>query len=250
MPPADRELVDRVVFSLLLPAARIAQRYGLPLRALTESSKLAGFHQARGQGLKLREIVDRLGVSMSAAARLSKRLKHNFLRPEIEHELPCRIEFALWPGPLGEARLAQALPDVEPALIVETLEGLAEEGSVERVGGRTVTWRLLRAVDRRVAPDLYARIDGLNSLCGVLADAVYARFFRDEPTAFARSLMLRIRREDVETLERFYEDELWPLLARLDEAAEAHDDTIELGFGLMWAPHERLRRDTPPADPE
>ena len=106
-----------MIYSLLGPAVRMAHTNRVSLKDLGEWAQMAYFHEAKRRGGTLKTIASRVGASVRNVARLSKRLKSNFLRPELEHELPCRIEFALWPGPMTEGRIKQALRDVDPDAI-------------------------------------------------------------------------------------------------------------------------------------
>ena len=235
---ADAELVQRVIYSLLRPAVRMAHANRVSLKDLGEWAQMAYFHEAKRRGGTLQTIARHVGASVRNVARLSKKLKSNFLRPELEHELPCRIEFALWPGPMTEGRIKQALRDVDPDEIDAALKALESEGRVERIEGRTPKWRLLAAVDRRVAPGLYARIDALNALGQVMHNAVQGRFFDADEAAFARTLTLRVRQKDLARLRALYEDHIWPTLASLDADAKADSGAIPMEVGVLWAPFQ------------
>lgn len=242
-----------MVYALLQPAARLAVKLGLPTRELAEWLEIATFHETRQAGFKMRESTELLGLSMRKLARLSKLLKHNFMRTEEEHALPRRIEFMLWAQPVSAARLAQAMPDVEPKRIDEALAQLEREGRVLRRGSRTTTYQASKPQRRLVRDDWIARVDALGDLLSTSVNAVYGRFFSGEPNAFARTLTLRVRREDLPELRRMYEEAIWKTLVEIDARAEDHPDAQAVTVSVVWAPYEHLRlsrMDAQPATPD
>lgn len=239
--PEDKELLERVVYSLLRPAVRLSMRFGLPLKSLTGWIRLAALHELRDQGLPLGEIAEVLGVSHRTVSRLSSQLKTNFFNPEREHDLPRQIEFALWSLPMSRAKLAQALPNV-PAHAVDTaLETLIEEGRAGLDPGRTPVYRAKLKRDRLVSADWRARVGAVNSLMATVTGTIYRRFFHSHPEpSLARTLKLRVQRHRQNELEAFYESTIWPFLASLDEDAEGDSDAIPVDYSVLWAPAESL----------
>ncbi|MCA9299681.1 MAG: hypothetical protein KDA28_11475, partial [Phycisphaerales bacterium] len=116
----EREATHRLVFSLLQPAIRLASRFGLPVRVLTEWVELAYFREIRQEGASIDEAGVRMDVSRRTAARLSKRLKEDFFAPEREHDLPRRLEFMLSTLPMTEGRIVQAAGE-EREVVLEAL---------------------------------------------------------------------------------------------------------------------------------
>ena len=246
----DHEMNRRVVYSLFLPVVRLAFVFRVPIKELGDWLHMAYYHETKRRGLKMREAAELLSVSMRKVALLSKRLKQNFIQAETDHELPRRIEFILWAGTLSEARLIQALPVEEPEAITAALQRLLEQGRVEEVPGRTVTYQVVRSTYRLVHDNLLARIDGLNNLLASTANAVYARFFRSDPRAFARTVSLRIRKRDEDALMALYRDVIWPKLVELDEAAKGDPEADTVDVSLVWAPYEYLRDEIAEGDEE
>lgn len=234
--PPEHEYTRRVLYSLLMPAARLAGDEGLNLKELSHWIETAYFHDLKGRGLKMREMSELLDVSMRKVAMLSKQLKLNFLRPEREVSLPRQIEFALWSEALSKARLAQTFPGSSQEEIDEAIELLIEEGRVVELEGRTTRYDIASATRRIVGRDWMGRIDGLNNLMNNVADAVFGRFFRGEERAFARTLQLRVRPEDLPELRALYEDEVWERLRELDERARGDQHAIPMGVSILWAP--------------
>ena len=237
---AETELSLRVLYSALLPAVRLALAVGVPLKDLLGWAEVAYFHEARRRGFRMREIAERFDISMRKAAQLSKRLKRHFLRPELEHELPRRVEFVLWAGPLSEPRIAQAVPAEDPADVRAALDRLLAEGRVVELEGRTARYAVVRSESRLVRGAMLARIDGLNNLLGSVAHAVYGRFFAAEERAFARTVSLRVRPQDYARLERLYRETIWETLKAMDDAASGAPDAEVVDVSILWAPGDLL----------
>lgn len=240
-PISPEELRRRVLYALLLPAVRLSLVFGLSLKEAGELLQMAYYHEARRREMKMQEIGDRLGISMRKVAQLSHQLKVNFAQPEAAHELPRRVEFALWARPLSAARLAQTLR-VDLEEIERALQALQEQGRARQELGRTATWRVVRDQGRLVQDAWLARVDGLQNLLGTLANAVYGRFFEDEPGAFARTLSLRLRNQDQGALRALYEEIIWPRLAELDQRAQGDADAHEVDVSILWAPYEYIHK--------
>ena len=230
------ELASRVLFTLLEASARLGLKLGATQKQLAESLDMAIFKAARQRGLKLDEVASLLEVSMRKASRLSKRLKQNFLQQDAEVTLPRRIEFALWSSPLGERRLAQALPDASLAQVREALHELVAEGRVVAKDGRTTTYAVTHKDSRLVRDTWMARLDGLGVLAKNVTDAVTARFFSTDPRAFARTISFRLRKQDIALLQQLYEEHIWPTISALDGAAEDDDDADVMALSIVWAP--------------
>ncbi len=236
--PPEPEYSRRVLYSLLIPVRRLAARNGLTLTELMHWVETGYFHELKSRGLKMREMSELLDVSMRKIAMLSKQLKINFLRPEREVALPRRIEFALWAEPLSRARIAQTFPSAEEEDVDAAIDTLLDEERIIVVRGRTDKYDIASPTRRMVGRTWMRRIDGLNNLMANVADAVVARFFRGEERAFARTLQLRIRPEDLPELKRMYEEHVWGLLEELDERARGDSHAIPMGVSILWAPQD------------
>ena len=244
-PPAIQlpELQRRILFSLLKPAVRLARRMGIGLKETRDWLELAYYDELRRDGLTLQDAADAAQISRRKTAQLSKGLKENFFDPEREAELPRRIEFILWAGPLTEGRLRQALREHAPEEIDDALALLREQGRVEVTHGRAPLYRVPRSEFRLYRGDWISRIDGLNNQLAVIERTVRARFFDDDERAFQRTLNLRVRPEDQKELEQLYREVVYPRLAELDERARQADDSDTMGFSMSWAPDDGARTD-------
>jgi len=226
----DRELRERIVYSLMQPAIQMAASSALSLKELTHLLRVGYFHEFRGRGLGLSEICDALDISIATAARLSKDLKTNFFKPEKDHELPQLIEYMLWSEPLSAARIKQVLPKAEPEDVDAALEVLRRG---ERIEERDGVLRLITKRGRLVTEHWFSRVGALNSLLKNLNSVVEARFFKTEEPSLSRTLNFRISADQVEELERFYQEKLWPEMVKFDETAEGKEHK-HVQLSVFW----------------
>lgn len=234
------ELRQRVVYSMLLPAVRLARVFGMSLKELRGWLDAAYFQELRAQGLTQREIAAVLQVSERTAVKLSKDLREAFLRPEVAHSLPLRIEFMLGAEAMGEARLQQVMPEVDPAAIRAALEELVGQGRVKEVRGRTVKFAPSSPVRRLLRDSWMDRIGALNSFGDNLSNAVYGRFFQSEKRAFARTLTFRGDKALFDELASFYADVVLPGLRALHVTNDDGDAVEAAQVSLCWAPYEYI----------
>lgn len=231
----ELEKVRRLTYALMGPAARLAFRFGLGLADVRHLMDMAYFQEARRRGLKLQEVADLMGISISKAALLSKALKENFVDDEVEAALPRRIEFMLWAERLTLARMKQVLP-YDPKDVNDAIKAMERDQRIARdLDG---VYRLLIDTDRRVWDTWIARMDGVNNALKNVGNAVYARFFAPELPAFARTLTFRARPEDLAELREAYQA-LFELVQKIDEgAAETPQDAVEISLSVFWAPED------------
>lgn len=236
----ELEVLRRVLFSLMLPTTRVASTQEFPLKELTTLLRLAYFRQLRGCGKTLREISDTLDVSVRTAKRLSQRLKENFFMPELEHELPRRIEFMLWASPMSLARLNQVIEDADIDEIEAALEQLLDEGRAEEVEDRPGFYTAPRVETRLVKDSMVSRIGALNSFLGNITNAIHGRFFDADPRSFVRTLSFRISPAQLIELRALYE-QLYERLREMEQTSksESEEELLEMQLSLCWAPYER-----------
>lgn len=239
---SDAELSQRLVYSLLLPAVRMALAHDVSLKELQRLIELAAYHEARRRDLTNTEIAERMDVSIRKVAELSRRLKENFLAPDQEHGLPRRIEFMLWGESASLARIKQTFTDASEDEVDEAVASLEAQGRIRKVEGRTERYERVRSQAVLVNDQLLARIDGLDNLLGNVADVVEARFIDDPPPeSFARTLSFRVRPSDLPRLRALYDHVIWEVLQRLDEDARSAADPLTLSASILWAPHAHLQ---------
>ncbi len=241
-PNADRELRERVVYEFLRAGAALGLSFSLSLKDVGRLLQMACFHELRASGRQLDTIGRLLGISRRKTAQMSKQLKRAFLPPERHHTLPRRIEFVLWAAPLSVAKIRQALPDTNEEAIRDALTQLIADGRVVERTGRVVVYERRTPKMRLVRDDWMSRIDALGHLVMSAGDVAHARFFAgDDEPAFARTVSMHVRPDDVAELNKLYEEIIWPRLVELDEAAEAADDALEVDVALHWAPKDHIR---------
>ena len=233
---AALELERRVIYSMMIPGTRLARAFGVPLKEVGEWVELGYLKELLDGGFKLKDAAELLKVSVRKVSMLSSRLRENFFLPELEHELPARIEFMLWAEPLSKKRIKQYLSAIKEEAIDDAIDLLVEQGRIHEIDGRTTTYEVVTSEQRLVRDDLMARIDALNTLLGNVTDAVFGRFFQKDEKAFARSLQFRVRAEDLPRLKALYEEHVWRELSALDEDARDDPNAIPMGATLCWAP--------------
>lgn len=234
----EEELRSRLVFSLLLSAARMARWFEVPLKELTSHLQLAYFRDIRLSGLTLREATDALQVGMRKASELSQRLKENFFAPERDIALPRRIEFMLWAEPASRARIKQLLRDVGEREIDQAIATLMEERRIKEAEDRPGFLTVTSTQARLVKPTWMSQIDGINTLMRVVAGAAHERVMRQSPRALIRTLSFRIAEEDIGELRALYEDVIFPKLAALEERAAGRGDAMDMDLSILWCPRD------------
>lgn len=233
----QEELKDRVVYGLMLPAVRLATNFHVPLAQMKRWVETAYYQETKRRGMEMKDAKEIMSVSLSKVALLSRQLKENFMRETDAYELPRRIEYMLWAEPLTLARLNQVLPERDEEQVAAAVELLLDEGRIEPVDRTSDSaYQLCVSEDRRVWDTWLARLDGLSNALGSVADAVHARFFRGDESAFARTLTFHVREEDRDELQRFYEDELFPFIAGLNSKAEESSEVSPVvSLSVFWA---------------
>ena len=244
----NEQETTRVLFSSLLPAARMATDVLTPLKEMKRLVELAYYREAKRRKLKMKEIRSLLSVSMSKVGLLSRQLKEHFAQPEANHEIPRRIMALLWAGPLSEKRIAQVLYDLEPEEVSAGIQQLVSQSKIVEEPGRTVSqYRLAKGQYRLVEDGWMAKIDALNNLLGSVSGAIKARFFNDDNRAFARTVGFRARPEDLGRLREAY-GQLFELICELDEAVDGEETSVPISFSFLFAPDEGAHAEGPSAN--
>jgi hypothetical protein len=250
---SDNELQERVIYSLLRPAVRLARLFKVPLKDIVAWVELAYFHELKDAGLTQRDSASVFDVSTRKVAQLAARLKQNFFKPEHDQGLARRIEFVLWAGPESQGRIHQSLSGHSKQEVRHALELLVEQQRVIKIDGRTVYYEVPTSEFRLYQDHWMAKIDGLNNHLFSVVDSIFGRFFKDDERALARTLNFRIRNQDIVKLRKLYEEVIFPRLRDLDEAAKAAnedanspDDSqpniVEMALSINWAPHRYTER--------
>ena len=235
---SEDQLTTRVLFSSLLPAARMAAKTLVPLKEMKHLVELAYYRELRGQSLKMKEIRELMSVSMSKVGLLSQSLKAHFTGPELENELPRRILALLWAAPLSEKRIAQALSDVDPEEVGRAIRGLLEEKRIDVEKGPTVArYKLTSGRYRLVGQQWLARIDGLNNLLRSVSQVIERRFLNEDKRAFARTISFSAKAEDVPRLTEAYE-QIFTLVCEVDERSQDDQSAETMVLSYFFTPEE------------
>ena len=231
------EQIEGLIFGTLLPVARLAAGKDFPLRRLKQLVELATYGELKRRGLSMRDITERLSVSMAKVGQLSRQLKDHLSKPDSDYGVPRRLLLVLRGGAASEAQLISALSDCEAELVRRGIGQLREDGLIELVAGRTVRYRICSRAYRQVRRPWMARLDALNNLMSSVADTIRARFFEDDDRAFARTVSFSVREADLPKLRALYEETVFPLIEALDSAAE-DEGGLGVSLSLLWAPDE------------
>lgn len=232
---SDSNLKTRIIYAALRPAAKLALTYGISLKEMKHLIELAYYQESRTRGLKMREMSDSMGISMSKVGLLSKQLKEHFVEPE--ESLHRQTLALLWAQPLSLIKIAQAL-DVPLERTEELLGTLIEEGRIHRNPGRTDLYELSGARQSMDVHAWMAKVDGLNTLFDNVTRAIRARFDENDTRALVRNLAFRVRHDDIDKLSKFYEEQLLPLVLTLDNAVRSEDESVPMKMSVLWAPEE------------
>lgn len=233
------EVLARVLYGLMLPTVRLARLFRVPSKQLGALVEMAHFHEMRGAGMRLAEVGSVLDISLRKAAQLSKQLKYNFLEPEREVGLPRRIEYLLWAQDLSKARMLQLLK-VPPQEVAAALKTLLQQQRIRNVGSKDEpVYHRESQHSRLVSAEWQGRLDALSNLMGHLCATVYARFFRNDAKAFARTVNFRLRAEDLPELQALYEH-CWKTITELEARAKQDPNALDMDFSLLWAADQNL----------
>jgi hypothetical protein len=194
------ELSARLLFSLLRSAARLAARFDLPLDRLVELTQLAYFQEIRRDAPRdMGRVARKLGVSLRTAGSLSKKMRGDFLAPEVQVQKLRKLTGILLDGPLKKSALLPAMTDGDSIALERALK-LLEENDWLSVSGQAddPTYALKTTLRSFVSDDLNRRIDGLNHQLDILTASIQQRFLAgNDKTARARSWFFAARDEDI-----------------------------------------------------
>ena len=210
----------RILYSLLMPAARLAFRFHIPLDRVTEMVTLAYLSEMREAGLTLKESSSVLGKSLRTVTNIARRLREDFFAPEEVFGLRRKVELHLTAGPATLAELMEAVAPTPREALDDALAGLVDEGRAREIreGGRT-RYEVTAPYVNLIRGTLERRIDGLNHLLGAVAEAVDGRFFDNDDSAFARVLTFSAIPEKLSELRQSIYDRLRLATSDLEEEA-------------------------------
>ena len=238
---SEDELVQRVIPAFLKPVVRLAARFKVPIRTVTDLAGLAYSQELREAGVTLHELSERLQISRRTSARLPASLRDRFVGPDVEGDLPSRIEFMLAVQPMSARRIRQVLR-FDGDAIDAAIESLVDEGRIRLIQRRTPVYQVVPVEAPCPRKGWLRRIGALTSLAANLGDVAHARFFADEPRAFARTLTLCVPRGGERVLEEMFNSKAYPTIEVLsDRVNDGQADDGQLQLSIYWAPLEFLR---------
>jgi hypothetical protein len=223
---------QRVVYSLLRAAARVALRLRLPLSKLEDLLEMAYFKEARErQDLKLDAIALLFGKSLRTVSTLHQRFRGDFFAPEREVALRRAIAALIDHAPADLARLHAAFPEVELSALQSALDDLVRDAILVPVGEM---WHRNPDAHEFLGKDAKARIDGLNRQMDILAETVWQGFIEGSDQGLARSYVFESNERDWRAL-------LEAVQQLVRERAVAADRAVEEArAGAETAPGQRV----------
>lgn len=234
------EYKQRLVYSLLRAAARVALRLRLPIGQLSSLLQMAYFQEARAeQGLKLDTIAELFGKSLRTVSTLHHRFRGDFFAPERDVAFRRAIAALVNHKPADDARLRAAFPDVPELELQAAIDDLVRGGVLIRDGAH---WKRNPSAHEFLGTDTTGRIDGLNRQMDVLAATVWRRLVEpDARPALARTFVFQASDADFQALI----DDV-AALARdraiaADQAAESTGAGARVGLTFAAAPLEETR---------
>jgi ParB-like chromosome segregation protein Spo0J len=231
-----RETQLRLEYSLLRIAVRVAARFRIPMRTISELLRLAYYEVLRREGLTQAEVGRRLGQTDRHMRSSAQKLRSDFFAAERDVGLVREVETLV----AQKTPLRQELPGLMPSwserevqravdeLIEEKRVTAAEDGRLA-VGARYV----LLASDQ-----FHRRIDALNHFLDGLHQAVMHRLVYDEKrTAMIKTISFSASPAALEAFVTRLEGELRREIAILEEQAQFEGGSEHrFTLGLTLAP--------------
>lgn len=222
----------RVVYSLMKPAVRMAARFEVPVRSLSELLRLAYYEVLVREGLSQKQIADRFGQTTRHVRSLAKRFAGDFFEAEKDVGLIREVESSVAREPGDEATVIARMPAFEPDGIRRALRRLEEQHRIERDGAGS--YRIGGTFVVMASEHFHQRIDALNHHLDGLFDAVVARLLRDDrETAMIKTISFSASPAALRAYLDRLEGDLRRDLAGLEErAAYEGDETRRFTLGL------------------
>jgi hypothetical protein len=230
-----RETQLRLVYSLLKPALRMAARFRVPIRSLTELVRVAYFEALSRGGLSQAEIGRRLGQTERNVRSLAQRLRTDFFAAEQTIGLMRTVENRIASSPCDIEELVRAMCN-EPRTDVEgAVEELIAEGRItcDEAGIlRTAAAYVLLRSDQ-----FHRRVDALNHfLDGVYRALVHRLLFDEKQNAMLKMITFKADPDALHELITQVEGQVRTAIARLEEDAQYGAVEQRFMFGLALAP--------------
>jgi hypothetical protein len=212
-----REKQLRLVYSLLKPALRVAARFNVPVRTLSELLRLAYYETLAREGLSSDVIAERFGQTSRHMRTLAQKLKGDFFAAEQNIGLVREVEDAIATGAGTTAEIAKVVKGVPRAEIEGAVETLLAEQRVEAHEGR---WRIGRRYAVLASEQFQHRIDALNHYLDAAVRAVVQRLVHDDrETAMIKTISFGAKPEELRAYLDRLEGDLRREIGQLDESA-------------------------------
>lgn len=228
-----RTAQNRLVYSLLKPAASMAARFHVPMRTLAELLRLSYFEVLRREGLSQAAIGERLGQTARHMRTLASKLKSDFFAAEREIGLVREVESEI-------ARSSPALRALQAALagwtsgdVEQALGTLLAEGRVVRDKGR---FKIAPRYSVLSSDKFHHRVDALNHfLAGVTRAVAQRLLFEERDRAMLKTISFVARPARLEELLRTLEANLRREIAVLEEEAQFEGEGRRYVLGVFAA---------------
>lgn len=228
----DKQL--RVVYSLLKPALRMAARFGVPMRTVSELVRLGYYEVLARDGASAESIAEQLGQSSRHVRSLARRLRSDFFSAETRIGLTREIEDRVAAKSPTERELRRSLGSYPTDAVTEAVENLLRDRRIERdERGNLKTGHRYVVL---ASDQLPQRVDALNHFLDGVYRAVLERLIHDERrTAMIKTITFTARAEELHAYLQRLEGDLRRELANLEESAAfsgAHARRYTLGLSV------------------
>jgi len=170
---------------------------------------------------------------------LAQELRSDFFDPEIEHGLPRRIEFLLWPEPLSEGRVYQHLRGESKENIKAALSSLEREGRIVSRIGKSTMYEVASSSSSLVNSSLMRRIDAANNMIEGISKSIWGSFFSLKDPGLGRTVKLHVHKDDLNELDDIYRENIFKRLEKLEGRlipGEQNSQAITVCYA--WVPND------------
>lgn len=215
--PMVREKQLRLVYSLLKPALRVAARFNVPVRTLSELLRLAYYETLSREGLSTEIIAERFGQTPRHMRTLAQKLRGDFFAAERDIGLVREVEDAIATGAGTAAEIADVVKGATPGDTERAVQALLSEQRIEVHDGR---WRIGRRYAVLASDQFQHRIDALNHYLDVAVRAVVQRLVHDDrETAMIKTINFGADPRELRAYLDRLEGDLRRAIGQLDESA-------------------------------
>ncbi len=241
--PSSTQL--RLVYSLLKPVVSAASRFRIPMRTVSELTRLAYYEHLRRDGLSQGAIGKRLGQTERHMRSLEQRLKGDFFEAEKDVGLVREVENELSRGARSREELSKSLSSWEVEEVEAAIDELIAEKRIEEseAGGL----RLAKRYVLLTSDKFHHRIDALNNFLDAMYRGLTHRLVHDNrETAMLKTISFSAPREQLVAFAKELEAEIRLKIAALEEQGEFQGETERYALGLLLTPLTGAKESDPP----